>query len=146
MSFISYQEMASGIDNISKGADETSTALVQIDASAKEIENHARQSVKLSNEVAKESERGVISVELTHVGMEKIKEAVSSIAMVIEELDKRSKEIGKIVKVIDDVAMETNLLALNATILASQAGEHGKGFSVVADEIRELSERTAVST
>jgi len=142
----SLKEMASGIDNISRGADETSTALVQIDASAKEIENHARQSVKLSNEVAKESERGVMSVELTHVGMEKIKEAVSSIAIVIEELDKRSKEIGKIVKVIDDVAMETNLLALNATILASQAGEHGKGFSVVADEIRELSERTAVST
>ncbi|MBI3755937.1 MAG: MCP four helix bundle domain-containing protein [Deltaproteobacteria bacterium] len=140
------KEVASGIDNISKGVDETASSLVQIDASAKEIESHARQSVELSNEVAREGERGVKSVELTHAGMEKIKESVNSLAMVIDELGRRSKEIGKIVNVIDDVAMETNLLALNATILAAQAGEHGKGFNVVADEIRELSERTAAST
>lgn len=140
------KEVAAGIDNISKGADETASSLVQIDASAKEIESHARQSVELSNEVAKEGERGVKAVELTHAGMEKIKESVNSLSIVIDELGQRSKEIGKIVNVIDDVAMETNLLALNATILAAQAGEYGKGFSVVADEIRELSERTAAST
>ncbi len=140
------KKVASGIDNISKGVDETASSLVQIDASAKEIESHARQSVELSNEVAKEGDRGVKAVELTHAGMEKIKESVNSLSIVIDELGRRSKEIGKIVNVIDDVAMETNLLALNATILAAQAGEYGKGFSVVADEIRELSERTAAST
>lgn len=142
----SLKEVAAGVDNISKGADETASSLVQIDASAMEIERHTRDGVELSNEVAGEGEKGVKSVELTHAGMEKIKESVNSLAAVIDELGRRSKEIGKIVNVIDDVAVETNLLALNATILAAQAGEHGKGFSVVADEIRELSERTASST
>ena len=142
----SLKEVAAGVDNISRGADETASSLIQINASAMEIEKHAREGVELSNEVAGEGEKGVKAVELAHAGMEKIKQSVNSLAAVIDELGQRSKEIGKIVNVIDDVAMETNLLALNATILAAQAGEHGKGFNVVADEVRELSERTAAST
>lgn len=142
----SLKEIAAGVDNISQRADETASSLVQIDASAKEIESHTRETAELSNEVAKEGERGARATALTHTGMEKVKESVGALTMVIDELGQRSKEIGKIVNVINDVAVETNLLALNATILAAQAGEHGKGFNVVADEIRELSERTAAST
>ena len=140
------KEVASGVDNISKGADETASSLIEIDASAMEIERNTKESAELSHEVAKEGERGVKAMELTHNGMEKVKESMSALAVVIDELGQRSKEIGKILNVIDDVAVETNLLALNAAILAAQAGEHGKSFGVVADEIRELSERTAVST
>jgi len=140
------KEVASGVDNISKGADETASSLIEIDASAMEIERNTKESAELSHEVAKEGERGVKAMELTHNGMEKVKESMSALAVVIAELGQRSKEIGKILNVIDDVAVETNLLALNAAILAAQAGEHGKSFGVVADEIRELSERTAVST
>ena len=140
------KEVASGVDNISKGADETASSLIEIDASAMEIERNTKESAELSHEVAREGERGVKAMELTHNGMEKVKESMSALAVVIDELGRRSKEIGKILNVIDDVAVETNLLALNAAILAAQAGEHGKSFGVVADEIRELSERTAVST
>jgi len=139
------KEVASGVDNISKGADETASSLIEIDASAMEIERNTKESAELSHEVAREGER-VKAMELTHNGMEKVKDSMSALAVVIDELGQRSKEIGKILNVIDDVAVETNLLALNAAILAAQAGEHGKSFGVVADEIRELSERTAVST
>lgn len=142
----SLKEVVGGIDNVSVSADETASSLLEIDATAMEIERHSREAAELSNEVAKESEKGLQAVELSHAGMETVKESVNALASVIDELGNRSREIGKILKVIDDVAAETNLLALNATIIAAQAGEHGKGFSVVADEIRELSERTAAST
>lgn len=142
----SLKEVAIGTDNISKGADGIASSLIQIDTSAMEIERHSGEGAGLSNEVAREGEKGLKAVELTHGGMETIKGEVKKLATVIEELGQRSKEIGKILNVIDDVAVETNLLALNATILAAQAGEHGKGFGVVAHEIRELSERTSAST
>lgn len=142
----SLKEMASGIDYISKGADDTVASLVQIDGSAAVIEKHTKEVAELSNEVAKEGEKGVKAVELTHAGMEKIKEEVKQLAMVINNLGQMSEEIGKILNVINDVTEETTLLALNAAILAAQAGEHGRGFSVVAEEMRELSDRTAAST
>ena len=78
--------------------------------------------------------------------MDNIKKAVEASAEVINRLGKRSQEIGQILKVIDEVTDQTGLLALNAAILAAQAGEHGKGFSVIAEEIKDLAERTTAST
>jgi methyl-accepting chemotaxis protein len=78
--------------------------------------------------------------------MEKISQTVKKTADVIHQLGQRSDHIGKILTVIDEVTKQTNLLALNAAILAAQAGEQGKGFAVVADEIKNLADRTSVST
>lgn len=90
---------------------------------------------------------GITSVERTIEGIQNIKASFEKTAiMFIKKLGGRSDEIGKILTVIDEITEQTTLLALNAAIVAAQAGEHGKGFSVVADEIKDLAERTSFST
>ena len=78
--------------------------------------------------------------------MRRIESSVEEAKSALTELAERSDEIGEIVRVIDEIAGQTNLLALNAAIIAAQAGDRGRGFAIVADEIRDLSERTSAST
>lgn len=125
---------------------ETSSSMVEMSASIAEVETNAARSYDLALAVAEAAESGMKAVRETIEGMEQIRQSVAESNSVVSRLGDRSFAIGRILNVIEDIAEQTNLLALNAAILAAQAGEHGKGFSVVAAEIRELSERTASST
>ncbi|MEA2488433.1 MAG: hypothetical protein QOH21_225 [Acidobacteriota bacterium] len=142
----SISEVDQNVVYLANFVTDTSSSMVQMSASIAQVETNAARSYDLGLAVADAAESGMKAVRETIDGMEQIRKSVLEANTVVARLGDRSVAIGKILNVIEDVAEQTNLLALNAAILAAQAGEYGKGFSVVAAEIRELSERTASST
>ena len=127
--------------------EDTSASIEEIGASVREVEDHARESSKMAAKVKEiTSDIGMLSIVNAVEGMDKIANEVKKSSEIVQRLGTRSSDIEKVLSVIKDVTEQTNLLSLNAAILAAQAGEYGKSFSVVADEIRALSERTASST
>ena len=142
----SVKEITEHASQLSNFSSDTAAAVSQINASIKEVEGNLKVSANLSEATASDAEAGMEAVNKTIDGMKRIKETVDTAAGVIKRLGAKSEAIGDILNVINEVAERTNLLALNAAIIAAQAGEHGKGFSVVADEIKGLANRTTVST
>lgn len=141
------KEVANNADNLSIATDATLSAIEEMTSFVKEVEANSKESAKLSQKVMTDASTfGMGSIEKTMEGMKNIKSSVEKTNDFVKKLGLRSEEIGKILNVIDDITDQTTLLALNAAILAAQAGEHGKGFSVVAEEIKDLAERTAFST
>ncbi len=143
---ISIKEIASISDELASSSDRTIASIEQINASINEVDKSSKASSEVAEETADHAEKGMVAVEKTMKGMNQIKFSVDETGGIIETLKEKSESIGEILTVIDEVAEQTNLLALNAAIIAAQAGEHGKSFAVVAEEIKELSERTAMST
>jgi len=142
----SFEEVAENTNSLSAFAVQNSASMVEMDATISQIEENIRDTETLTQQVSQVARIGFQSVEDTVKGLEKINESVGLNQTAMESLEKRSIEIGKILKVIREIAEQTNLLALNAAIIAAQSGEHGKSFGVVAEEIRDLAERTALST
>jgi methyl-accepting chemotaxis protein len=142
----SISEVDQNVVYLTNFVTDTSSSMVEMSASIAQVETNASRSYDLTLAVADAAESGMKAVRETIEGMEQIRRSVVDANAVVQRLGERSAAIGKILNVIEDIAEQTNLLALNAAILAAQAGEHGKGFSVVAAEIRDLSERTASST
>ncbi|MBS2026689.1 MAG: ABC transporter substrate-binding protein [Deltaproteobacteria bacterium] len=110
------------------------------------VRRRAQQTGDLAREVSSTAERGQALVKDSVQGMYVLQDSVQRVAELVERLGQRSDEIGRIIDVIEEIADQTNLLSLNASIIAAQAGEHGRPFAVVADSIRTLAERTARST
>jgi methyl-accepting chemotaxis protein len=142
----SVRQIADNTESLGGAATDTSGSMSEIAASMRDVDQHAAETARLSAQVVALAERGRERVAQTIAGMDAIREATSTVETVISGLGGRVKEIGAILDVIDDVADETNLLALNAAIIAAQAGDQGRAFSVVADEIAELAERVLSST
>ncbi len=139
--------IAENTEETSSAVEDTSASVEEINASVKEVETSAKEATSLASKVTQvASEVGMLSIVDAIEGMEKISNEVKRSSEIISRLGAKSADIEKILSVIKDVTEKTNLLSLNAAILATQAGEYGKSFSVVADEIRALSDRTAVST
>jgi methyl-accepting chemotaxis protein len=140
------KQIGESANSLMRESTTASSLVAELDVSIKQVGENALESASISQSVRKDAEDGREAVEATIKGIGEIRRSSRSTVEAIENLAVRAADIGKILSVIDEVAEQTKLLALNASIIAAQAGEHGKGFAVVADEIKELARRTSRST
>jgi methyl-accepting chemotaxis protein len=143
---VAIEQVSKNLDFLADAVGKSVSAMEQINGSLKNVEQNTTFSHEVSSQVKAEADKGRAVVEETVASLAAIQKSVDHSYEGIMRLSENSSRIDSIVNVINDITKRTNLLALNASIIAAQAGEYGKSFGVVADEIRNLSLQTGQST